>query len=192
MIDSHFRTPYQRLVIDPLLKRRVLSSLSPTGVTLVGFLVGITIPFFLYFHLIWGAFTALILSGFCDTLDGSLARDRSLASPKGAALDIIADRGVEFAILLGLYLYAPEARGLAVIWILGSIYLCVTTFLTLGILEKNTSEKSFYYSPGLIERAEAFIFFGLMILVPSLFISLTILFVLLTILTSIIRIKSYY
>lgn len=191
MIDSNFRFPYQRLVIEPLLKRKWITSFSPTTITLYALLGGFLIPFFLYFQLPLAALMSLAFSGFCDTLDGSLARHKKLTSPKGAALDITFDRLVEFSTLLGLYLYAPESRGLPVLLMLGSIFLCVTTFLVIGIFQENSSEKSFYYSSGLIERAEAFIFFGLMILLPSLFVPLSILFTSLTFLTSIIRIYKF-
>ena len=191
MIDSNYRTPYQRLVIEPLLKRAFLKRVSPMMITLIGAASGIMIPLFLYFHLSISALVFLGISGFCDTLDGSLARHKDLSSPRGAVLDIVADRLVEWAILLGLFLYAPESRGLMTIWMLGSVLLCITTFLVVGIFQENSSERSFHYSPGLIERAEAFIFFSLMILFPSFFTFLALLFGSLTLLTTITRIKQF-
>ena len=191
MIDSNYRTPYQRLVIEPLLKRAFLKGVSPLTVTLIGAASGILIPLFLYFHLSITALVFLGISGFCDTLDGSLARHKDLSSPRGAVLDIVADRLVEWAILLGLFLYAPESRGLMTIWMLGSVLLCITTFLVVGIFQENSSERSFHYSPGLIERAEAFIFFSLMILFPNFFTLLALLFGSLTLLTATIRIKQF-
>ncbi|QVL55356.1 MAG: CDP-alcohol phosphatidyltransferase family protein [Simkaniaceae bacterium] len=191
MIDSNYRTPYQRLIIEPLLKKAFLKGISPLTVTLIGVASGIFIPLFLYFHQSIAALAFLGISGFCDTLDGSLARHKDLSSPSGAVLDIVADRLVEWAILLGLFLYAPESRGLMTIWMLGSVLLCITTFLVVGIFQKNASEKSFHYSPGLIERAEAFIFFSLMILFPNFFTLLALLFGGLTLLTAIIRIKQF-
>lgn len=149
------------------------------------------IPFCLYLHRsIWGV-ALLGLSGFCDTLDGSLARAKNLSSPRGAVLDIVSDRLVELAILIGLYLYAPQERGLLVIGMLGGAFLCVTTFLVVGIFQENHSEKSFHYSPGIMERTEAFIFFSLMILLPPFFASLAILFIGLTSLTAFIRITQF-
>ena len=191
MIDSNYRTPYQRLIIEPLLKKAFLKGVSPLTVTLIGVASGILIPLFLYFHLSIAALAFLGISGFCDTLDGSLARHKDLSSPSGAVLDIVADRLVEWAILLGLFLYAPESRGLMTIWMLGSVLLCITTFLVVGIFQENASEKSFHYSPGLIERAEAFIFFSLMILFPNFFTLLALFFGGLTLLTAIIRIKQF-
>ena len=191
MIDSNYRSPYQRLIIEPLLKKAFLKGVSPLTVTLIGVASGILIPLFLYLHQSISALVLLGISGFCDTLDGSLARHKKLSSPAGAVLDIVADRLVEWAILLGLFLYAPESRGFMTIWMLGSVLLCITTFLVVGIFQENSSEKSFHYSPGLVERAEAFIFFSLMILFPNFFTLLALLFGALTLLTAIIRIKQF-
>ena len=132
------------------------------------------------------AFIALITSGFFDTLDGSLARSQQATSNRGAVFDIIADRAVEWGVILGLYFYDPS-RSLLCLLMMGSILLCITSFLVVGMFQENTSEKSFHYSPGLMERAEAFIFFSLMILLPQFFTVLAILFVALVLLTAILR-----
>jgi len=191
VIDSSFRHPYERLVIHPLLRWSLVKRLSPSAITLLGTLTGAIIPLFLYLHRPLFALLFLGLSGFFDTLDGSLARHLNCTSPKGAVLDIVSDRCVEFAIILGLYLFEPRARASLALGMLGAVFLCVTTFLVVAIFEENSSEKSFHYSPGLIERAEAFIFFVLMILFPSLFASLAILFISLTLLTACIRIRQF-
>lgn len=192
MIDSYYRSPYQKLFLEPLLKRGVFDALSPKLVTLLALTSGILVPLFLLMHQSLVAFFCLLASGFFDTLDGSLARHRNTTSSKGAVLDITSDRIVEFAVILGLYLYAPETRALSCFWMLGSVFLCVTPFLVVAIFQKNNSEKSFHYSPGLIERAEAFLFFSCMILFPSLFLFLATLFTGLVLFTALIRIKKYF
>ena len=124
-------------------------------------------------------------------LDGSLARFQGCVSAKGAVLDITADRLVEFAVILGLYLYAPEARAIGSLMMLGASFLCVTSFLVVAIFETNQGMKSFHYSPGIIERAEAFIFFGLMMLIPQSFIWLSMLYTALVFLTAFIRVYQF-
>ncbi len=189
MLEKSLRPTYDRLLITPLLPR--LSRISPSWITLFATLTGLLIPFALYLHAPFSALFLLAATGFFDTLDGALARHRTLSSPKGAVLDIVSDRLVEWAILLGFYLYSPESRGLMSLFMLGSVFLCVTTFLVVGIFQDNQSSKSFHYSPGLIERAEAFIFFSFMILVPQLFTPLALLFGGLTLLTAYIRISQF-
>lgn len=174
MIDSRFRQSYQALCVDPFLP--YLARLHPEYVTFAGCLLGVSVLPLLAFEFPWPALLALLLSGFCDTLDGALARYQRRSSPHGAALDIASDRVVEFAVVLGLFFADPQTRALPSLIMLGSILLCVTTFLVVGIFTSNESHKSFHYSPGLIERAEAFLFFTCMILFPTAFTAIASLF----------------
>lgn len=191
MIDSYFRAPYQKLLIDPLLKNRWIAKASPIKITLLGGVFGLAIPFALYLGSPLLALCFLGLSGFCDTLDGSLARHQQRSTPQGAILDITLDRAVELGIILGLYFVDPEGRALFSLLMLGAIFLCVTTFLVVGVFTENDSEKSFHYSPGIIERGEAFLFFALMILFPSFFTLLGAFFSLLTLITAIYRLVQF-
>ena len=169
MIETRFRKTYQRLCIDPLLNLGFLQKLHPNFFTCLACLTGVSIIPLLSFRFSFSAFVVLVISGFLDTVDGSLARHLKITSSKGAALDIVCDRITEFAIILGLYAVEPNSRALSTIIMLGSIFICVTAFLIVGIFTDKSSEKSFFYSPGLIERAEAFIAFAIMILFPSFF-----------------------
>ena len=74
---------------------------------------------------------------------------------------------------------------------LGSILLCVTSFLVVGIFSENSSKKGFYYSPGLIERLEAFIFFICMLVLPMYFEALSIIFTILVVMTTVIRVMQF-
>lgn len=191
MIDSFFRSPYQKRVIDPLLKWNPLKGVSPSLVTSLGLGVGLFVPLFLAWGFSLLALGALLFSGFLDTLDGSLARTQNLTSNKGAVLDIVSDRIVESGVILGLFLYDP-ARGLLCILMLIGVTICVTSFLIVSLFSENHSEKSFHYSPGLIERAEAFIFFSLLIVFPALFIPLATLFTVLMFITTFQRVYQFY
>jgi len=191
MIDSKARKFYQIGLIEPLLKTNWIAHLSPVTLTLCALCLGLLIPCFLPLGHSYIALICLALSGFCDTLDGSLARHRNIASDVGAMLDITSDRLVEFAILLALFLVDPTTRGLPCMLCMGSTLFCITTFLVVGIFSKNETEKSFYYSAGLIERAEAFLFFGAMILFPSAFFTLAYLFSALVFLTGIFRVHEF-
>lgn len=157
MIDSYFRQAYQKVFVEPILP--FFNRLSPQTLTLSSCLLGLIVCPLVIFDFPWIAFLALLLSGFLDTLDGSLARHLNLVSSKGAALDIVCDRIVEFAVIIGLFFVDANARAFPSLIMLGSILLCITTFLVVGIFVENQSMKSFFYSPGLIERGEAFIFF---------------------------------
>lgn len=192
MIESYLRPTYQKVFVDPVIKRiHGITCITPERVTFVGCLTGMAFAPLVYFSNTLLACSVLLLSGYLDTLDGSLARQRKTSSPAGATLDIVADRLVEFSVIVGIYLIAPETRSFAALFMLGSILLCVTTFLVVGIFEAHSGEKGFHYSAGLMERAEAFAFFILIALKPTWFPVLAWSFTGLVFLTASIRIYEF-
>lgn len=192
MIDSKLRNVYQRIFINPFISHSWLQKIPPNLITLCSLFVGLIASLFIFLHLPIPALIMLVISGFLDTVDGSLARLQHCSSSFGSALDIFCDRVVEFTVIFSLFLYAPEERGVIALLMLGSTLLCITSFLVVGIFTANRSNKSFYYSSGMIERSEAFIFFALMILFPSQFFLLGSCFAALTMLTSLIRLAEFY
>lgn len=192
MLEKYFRPRYQVFFVDPLAKILIrLFPVSPGLITIIGCILGLISALCISFGFVFFALVFLLLSGFCDTLDGTVARLKGRVSSIGTVGDIICDRIVEAGVVIGLFLHAPEARGLLCLLMLTSILLCVTSFLVVGIFSENQTEKSFYYSPGLIERGEAFFFFILMILFPSYFVLLSSLFILLVLLTTAIRVVQF-
>lgn len=188
MLEKYVRAVFQSLLVDPIAK---VLPLTPLLITILGCVLGLVASIAIGVGFVWGGLVLLLLSGYCDTLDGTIARLHSATSPFGAMLDIICDRLVEASILIGLYFVAPEERALVTLCMFASVLICVTSFLVVGIFSENSSDKSFYYSPGLIERPEAFLFFILMILFPSFFVLLGWLFTLLVFLTAGIRIYQF-
>jgi len=184
MIDSYGRGPYQKWIITPLINTGLFSNIHPNTITLCATCIGLlTIPLALLNQSVAAAI-ALVLSGFLDTLDGSLARAQNSSSEKGTLLDIISDRIVEVSAILALYLLDPSARGLICLLMLGSALLCITTFLTVGIFTENATEKGFAYSAGLMERFEAIALITIMLLFPATFVWLGLIFILGTLYTA--------
>lgn len=191
MIEQYARYYYQRYLVDPLVQI-VNNFFSPIQVTFAAGVLGILAACTIVMNWPILSILLLLLSGYADTFDGSLARHQAQTSPFGAVLDILTDRLVEFSIIFALYLQQPAIRGLMCFLMLGCVLLCVTSFLVVGIFTVNQSEKEFYYSPGLIERAEAFILFIFMIMFPRYFTTISILFVCLVTLTILIRVYEFY
>lgn len=191
MIDTYLRNIFQTACSPSYLRKLSQAKISPHLYTLGALICGLSITPALAYQKIWIALCLLLASGFLDTVDGSVARAKNQATPEGAIFDIVSDRIVETAIIFGLYFVDPESRGLLCLLMLGSILLCITTFLVVGIFVKNTSEKGFYYSPGIIERSEAFIFFGAMILFRNYFFYISILFSALVLITALVRIWQF-
>lgn len=163
MIDSYYRDSLQKWFVDPLASRL---KLAPSWITALSLFFGLACALSIFCGWVIAALCCLALSGYCDVLDGSVARFRKMSSPLGATLDLISDRAVEFAVLFALFLVDPSARALASMVLFGSIYLCIASFFSVSIFTKGESEKSFVYSPGLVERSETFITFALMLIFP--------------------------
>lgn len=191
MLETYFRPAYQKFFVDPLAKCLV-KYLSPNSTTLLACLIGIAAAPALICHYSILACGLLLISGYFDTLDGTLARLSKRISMQGSVFDIVSDRVVEVAIIFGLYGVDPSNRGWLALGMLGSIFICVTTFLVIGIFIENSSNKGFYYSPGLIERTEAFIFFIAMILVPGYFNILAIVFIFLVLVTIYLHLYQFF
>lgn len=192
MIDSYFRSGYQKLCVDPALFFILrIKSITPQWITVAGLISGIVAAVAIAFNLTILAVALLISSGYFDTLDGSLARRLECSSPQGAALDVVSDRVVEFAVILGLFAVAPQVRGYACLWMLGATLMCITSFLVVAVFTENSSEKSFYYSAGIMERTEAFVCFIAMIILPEWFLELALLYVLLVLITAVIRVYQF-
>jgi phosphatidylglycerophosphate synthase len=191
MLESRARSHYQRWLVEPIAKQ-LHRRFHANHITLLAVIVGVLVLPLLYWQHPGLAAVALLLSGYFDTLDGTLARLGEHTSDLGSCFDIVGDRLVEAMVILGLFVVSPDTRGLACLLMFASILLCITSFLVVGIFTMNQSAKSFHYSEGLIERAEAFIFFVLMILWPIAFFWLTWTFVILVNVTTCLRLYDFY
>ncbi|BCA93859.1 hypothetical protein TUM19329_02200 [Legionella antarctica] len=189
MLEQTLRNYYQRAFVDPIIPY-VGQYITPLSVTWISGFFGLLFLPFLLLDKPFMAICCLLISGYLDTVDGSLARYQNQTSDFGSAMDIVIDRLVEFATLFAFYLFNP-ARALWIILMLGSILFCITSFLVVGIFTNNSSHKSFHYSAGLMERAKAFIFFITMVLLPNAFSILAAFFCFLVCLTALIRIIEF-
>ncbi len=191
MLEQLIRPRYQAYLVEPIASR-IKNRISPNSITVLSGILGFCVLLALMQHQILLAIMMLLASGYCDTLDGSLARMTNNTSNWGSVLDIMMDRFVEVCVVLGIFMMSPATNGLGCLIMLGSFVLCITSFLVVGIFSQNTSEKSFYYSPGLIERAETFCFFILMMIFPNLFNLLVGVLSILVVITAFIRMRQFY
>jgi archaetidylinositol phosphate synthase len=191
MLESWCRDYYQRWCVDQL-ALKLAPRWSPMVITLAGVLLGLAAAITTAWHLTLLPVILLLASGYCDTLDGTLARLRKVSSPIGSVCDIVADRVVEFAMVLGLFWVDPLSRSLTSMLMLGSFLICITSFLVVGIFTENQTEKGFFYSVGLIERTEAFIFFILMIVFPDWFNVLAVLLTVLVWVSALLHLYAFY
>lgn len=185
MLDTHGRKMVQP-VFDTIGKQLVKWKISPIQITIAALILGILSLTLLYFQLLLLAVITLWLSGILDVLDGTVARLSNQKSDLGALLDITFDRVIELGIIVVLAISAPGLQ-LMLVGLTASIVMSMTVFLTVGNFAKNYTEKSFYYQSGLIERTEGFVFFSLLMLLPSLRLVVGLVFMLVILITAIQR-----
>jgi CDP-diacylglycerol--glycerol-3-phosphate 3-phosphatidyltransferase len=101
LIPEQFQSAFMRL-IAPLIRLFTRWGLSPNSFTVAGVIITsfAAIAFFLGLPRLGGVL--ILLGGFCDAVDGSLARNSGKASRFGALLDSSVDRYAEFAMLFGI------------------------------------------------------------------------------------------
>lgn len=174
--------------MDPIACR---AALDPNWITALSLFFGLACALSIAWGMTLTALCLLALSGYCDVLDGSVARFRKVSSPLGATFDLVSDRAVEFALVLALFLVDPAQRALPSMILFGSIYLCIASFFSVSIFTEGRSEKSFVYSPGLIERSETFIVFALMLLAPALFVWIAYVYSFAVFMTSLLRLWEF-
>ncbi|WP_162902511.1 CDP-alcohol phosphatidyltransferase family protein, partial [Facilibium subflavum] len=181
---------FQKTLVSPFVKR-IYHYVHPNTITIFALVTGVIAAVFVAVDLRFLGVFILLLSGYLDIVDGCVARMRNTSSSLGTVLDILSDRFVEAFIVIALYLRQPEMALIALL-MMASMLVCVSSFLLVGIFSDKHSQKTFYYSPGLMERAEAFIFFIAMILLPSMTIVLGVVFVLLVLWTTFFRVFEFY
>ena len=185
MLDTHARK-YVNPIIDLGAKFFLNLRLKPNHVTIIALLVGISTSIFLYFDMKLIAVAVLWFSGYLDAVDGAMARNSNLTSSFGTLLDIVSDRIVEVGMIIVFGINFVDVRFNLLILAI-SILMSMTIFLTVGACTEKKGMKSFYYQAGVAERSEGFIFFSLMILIPSYLGIITNIFSILIIITAIQR-----
>lgn len=189
MIEQKLRPFLQAKLVDGVAKF-LADKIKPNTVTILATIVGFACAVSLFVNS-YLCVALLLFSGYLDILDGSLARLQKTSSNFGTLLDILSDRLVETFIIIAIFINQPS-----VLWVglsmTMSIAFCMYSFLLVGMFSENSSQKSFYYSPGLIERAETFLFFIVMILLPDTVFYLGVIYTILVSWTTLYRCYEFY
>ena len=185
MLDTNGRK-FADLSINTVAKACIKMKLTANNVTLIALIIGVISSVLIYFG--YNIIAVLVLwgSGLLDSVDGAIARLSKTSSLFGTLMDITFDRIVEISIIVSLGLLHRESL-FSLMLLACSIIISMTIFLTVGALSENNGKKTFRYQAGLIERTEAFIFFSLMILLPTYLTVITITFAVLIFITAIQR-----
>lgn len=197
MLDRHL---HPRL--KPLLHRCAglldRPGVSPDGLTLVGFGLGVLALPFLALGWYLAALVAIVLNRLLDGLDGALARRRGLTDA-GGFLDIALDFLFYALVPFGFILADPQQNALAGSWLLFAFIGTGSSFLAFAALaakhnidNPGYAHKSFYYLGGLTEGTETIALFVLGCLFPAYFAVLAWIFGALCWMTTLTRVWSGY
>lgn len=143
--------------LDPLVRRAfpflARSRISPDALTLLGTATAIGAGAAFALDELLLAAAALVFTGFCDLVDGVVARSQGRSSSAGGFFDSTMDRVSDLAIFggiaLGLAGRADTAGVLLVLWALSG---SVVTSYTRARAERHLA----HFHVGLMERAERF------------------------------------
>ncbi|HCH38721.1 MAG TPA: hypothetical protein DE191_04185 [Enterobacter sp.] len=174
MLDRHLHPR-----IKPLLNRLVATldkpGITPDGITLMGFAIGVLALPFLALGWYLAALVAIALNRLLDGLDGALARRRGL-SDAGGFLDIPLDFLFYALVPFGFALADPVNNALPAAWLLFAFIGTGSSFLAFAALaakheidNPGYAHKSFYYLGGLTEGTETLLLFVLFCLFPAYF-----------------------
>lgn len=181
MIDHKLRP-----LIDPPLgamgRWLARGGLNADQVTLLGLTLGLAAALAIANGQFWAALALILASRLADGLDGAVAR-ATRPSDFGGYLDIVADFTFYAIIPLAFVWHDPATNGLAGAFLLAGFYVNGASFLAFAalaekrrMLNRAQGEKSFYFSPGLLEGFETIAFFLLICLFPAQFSTLALVF----------------
>ncbi|WP_297201018.1 CDP-alcohol phosphatidyltransferase family protein [uncultured Pluralibacter sp.] len=149
--------------------------ISPDGLTLLGFTIGVLALPLLALGWYGSALVAIVLNRLLDGLDGALARRRGLTDA-GGFLDIALDFLFYALVPFGFILADPLNNALAGGWLLFAFIGTGSSFLAFAALaakhhiaNPGYAHKSFYYLGGLTEGTETILLFVLSCLFPAWF-----------------------
>ena len=189
MIEQKLRPFIQNVLVDSV-ARLLADKCKPNTITLIALLIGLLCALSLFINE-YLCVVLLLLSGYFDVLDGSIARLQNSSSKLGTLFDILCDRAVESFIIIAIFINQPDLLWVGLSMVM-AISFCMYSFLLVGMFSENNTQKSFYYSPGLIERAETFLFFIAMIILPSMVFYLGLIYTVLVLWTTVYRCYEFY
>ena len=166
MIETHLRNRVQPL-FNTIGTRFAACHISANNITLLALLTGLCAALCIATSHLKAALCLLMLSGLFDMLDGTVARLNGTSHNFGAYCDLVADRMVEAAVIIGFAWVYPE-HIFAYLLFFAAVMLHFSTFVAAGALFPNMGAKSMHYDASIVERAEAFMGFFAMLVWPHL------------------------
>ena len=161
---SEVRKTAASYLTQPVVRLLAKTPITPNTITWLGFLLSAGAAVLIVTGHLFAAGFIVLVSGFFDILDGSLARHTNRTTHFGAVLDSTLDRLAEAALLLGiLVLYARE-QSVAEILLVG---IALLGSLLVSYIRARTEALGLECQVGLFTRAERVIVLALGLLLSQ-------------------------
>jgi len=153
-----------RALLDPAVLALSRLGVPPLAVTLIGLALGLAGAVFIARGSLFIGGVILIVSGVCDTLDGSLARRTARESVFGAFIDSTIDRITEIAVFGALIVYSFDLGAGGRLEVIACLVAITGSFLT-SYTRARAEGLGFECRVGWLERPErvALLVLGLLI-----------------------------
>ncbi len=100
--------PYTTEFVSPVASVLVRAGLRPNHLTVMGLFFGLLAAWFIVRAEILTAVVFVLLSSFCDLIDGAMARNEGLVTEFGGFLDSVVDRYVDVLLFIALGIYGVD------------------------------------------------------------------------------------
>lgn len=158
--------------INPIINW-ISGRIPPNTITAFSLLFGLISAVFLAIGNFTGAFIFILLTGFCDAIDGSVARNSSRQSDFGAVLDSTFDRINEGLIFVGLSFYFLFFRhtfyGFLDFLIFLVIFGALVCSYLISYIRAKAESLGIVCQNGILQRTERFILLLIGVLLTALF-----------------------
>ncbi|MCX6772524.1 MAG: CDP-alcohol phosphatidyltransferase family protein, partial [Candidatus Micrarchaeota archaeon] len=135
--------------------------LSPNQITVLALLFAAAGFYAAYLGLPFHSLALFLFAGAIDAIDGAVARFRKQVSDRGAYIDGIIDRLVEFLFILSFFFFLPgDLVVFAGICLIAILFFgtCLTSFATAYAEHRHVADaKKIARQPGILPRAERLI-----------------------------------
>ena len=161
---SEIRKALAYRLTEPIARFLSKTPIGPSAITWFGFSLSVGGAVLIVTeHLLAAGFIVLI-AGFFDMLDGTLARHNNQVSPFGAALDSTLDRLSEAALLVGILVFYAREQSITGILLVGA---ALTGSLLVSYIRARAEALGLECQVGLFTRAERVIVLALGLLLSQ-------------------------
>jgi CDP-diacylglycerol--glycerol-3-phosphate 3-phosphatidyltransferase len=142
-----------RGILNPVVSLVAALGVTPLGITLAGIAISIVGAVYVGMGDLFTGAILLLVSGLCDTIDGSLARRQGKESKFGAFIDSTGDRVSDLAYFAGLIFHFMRGTPVNTVLILFTFVALAGSFLT-SYARARAEGLGIACSVGLLERPE--------------------------------------